>query len=163
MREALKDLVEAVEAGHTVGLGTVVRTFRSAPRPAGGSMMVDAGGLAVGSVSGGCVEGALYELATAVAEDGTPVLQRYGISDDDAFEVGLTCGGIIDLWIERVDPERFPELGDVAHSVETGEPVAVVTCIEGPADRLGKRLVIWPDRRSGSLGTTRLDDAVTDD
>ena len=102
MREVLKDLVDAVEAGQTVGLGTVVRTFRSAPRPAGASMMVDADGRAVGSVSGGCVEGALYQLATAVVEDGSPVLQRYGISDDDAFEVGLTCGGIIDVFVEAV-------------------------------------------------------------
>jgi xanthine dehydrogenase accessory factor len=105
----------------------------------------------------------VYELCKQAIETGVGHLQRYGISDDDAFEVGLTCGGIIDLWIERVDRTSFPELGDVAVSVSTGEPVAIVTCIEGPADRLGRRLVVWPDRRSGSLGLERLDDAVTDD
>lgn len=70
-------------------------------------MMVDADGSAVGSVSGGCVEGALYELATKVVESGKPVLQRYGISDDAAFEVGLTCGGILDIFVEPVSTEIF--------------------------------------------------------
>jgi xanthine dehydrogenase accessory factor len=105
----------------------------------------------------------VYELCRTAIETGAPKLQRYGISDDDAFEVGLTCGGIIDLFVERVDQQTFPELGEVAASIERGEPVAIVTCIEGPPDRLGHRLVVWPDRRSGSLGLERLDDAVADD
>ena len=92
----------------------------------------------------------MYELCRTAIETGTPRLQRYGISDDDAFEVGLTCGGIIDLFVERVDQTSFPELDEVSASISSGEPVAVVTCIEGPADRLGRRLVVWPDRRSGS-------------
>jgi xanthine dehydrogenase accessory factor len=163
VRDVLVELTRWWRDGQAVGMATVVGTWRSAPRPAGATMLVGLDGTAVGSVSGGCVEGAVYELCRQAAESGVGHLQRYGISDDDAFEVGLTCGGIIDLWIERVDQERFPELGDVAHSVQTGEPVAVVTCIEGPTDRLGRRLVIWPDRRSGGLGSNRLDDAVTDD
>jgi xanthine dehydrogenase accessory factor len=163
VRDVLADLTRWWRDGQAVGMATVVGTWRSAPRPAGATMLVGADGTAVGSVSGGCVEGAVYELCRQAAGTGVGHLQRYGISDDDAFEVGLTCGGIIDLWIERVDQERFPELGDVAHSVETGEPVAVVTCIEGPTDRLGRRLVIWNDRRSGGLGSNRLDDAVADD
>jgi xanthine dehydrogenase accessory factor len=163
VRDVLTELTRWWQDGHPVGMATVVGTWRSAPRPAGATMLVGADGTAVGSVSGGCVEGAVYELCTRAIESGVGHLQRYGISDDDAFEVGLTCGGIIDLWIERVDPASFPELGEVAASVEAGEPVAVVTCIEGPADRIGRRLVIWPDRRSGSLGSDRLDDAATDD
>jgi xanthine dehydrogenase accessory factor len=146
-----------------VALATVVETWGSAPRPAGSSLVINDDGTFLGSVSGGCVEGAVYELCNRTIETGVGHLQRYGISDDDAFEVGLTCGGIIDLWIERVDRMSFPELGEVVRSVQSGEPVAVVTCIEGPADRLGRRLVVWPDRRSGSLGLARLDDAVTDD
>ena len=74
-------------------------------------MLVGPDGTAVGSVSGGCVEGAVYALAEAARDDGAPVLQRYGVSDDDAFAVGLTCGGIIDVFVERVDRRRFPELG----------------------------------------------------
>ncbi|WP_104110368.1 XdhC family protein [Arthrobacter sp. N199823] len=164
MREVLKDLVEAVAAGRTVGLGTVVRTFRSAPRPAGASMMVDAEGLAVGSVSGGCVEGALYELASEVALSGRPVLQRYGISDDAAFEVGLTCGGIIDVFVEAVSQATFPELAQVAADLDAHRPVAIVTVIEHPDPSwLGRHLVVHPDGFAGTLGSDRADHAVSDD
>lgn len=164
MREVLKDLVDAVAAGHTVGLGTVVRTFRSAPRPAGASMMVDADGRAVGSVSGGCVEGALYELASTVIKDGSPVLQRYGISDNDAFEVGLTCGGIIDVFVEAVSQKTFPQLGRVAVDVDAGNPVAIATVIEHPDTAwLGRHLVVHPDGFEGTLGSARADHAVSDD
>src|SRR5689334_18105028 len=114
-------------------MATVVGTWRSAPRPAGATMLVGADGSAVGSVSGGCVEGAVYELAKEVAGSGVPLLQRYGVSDDDAFAVGLTCGGIIDIFVERVDPASFPELGAVARSIRTGDPVAVVTCVAAAA------------------------------
>src|SRR6187551_2023598 len=151
------------EAGETVGVGTVVATFRSAPRPPGASMLVGPGGTAVGSVSGGCVEGAVYELAQSVVESGVPILERYGVSDDDAFAVGLTCGGILDVFVESVSRESFPELGEIAASVGAHEPVAVVTVVKGPEDRLGRRLVLWPDRESGTLGLQRLDDAVAAD
>jgi len=163
VRDVLTDLIRWWRDGQSVGMATVVGTWRSAPRPPGATMLVGADGTAVGSVSGGCVEGAVYELCQDAIASGVPVLQRYGISDDDAFEVGLTCGGIIDLFVERVDQESFPELGAVAESIESGQPVAVLTCIEGPADRLGRRLVLWPDRRRGSLGSNRLDDAAADD
>ncbi|MGY2080867.1 XdhC family protein [Modestobacter sp. SYSU DS0657] len=163
MREVLEDLVGWWQAGETVGVGTVVGTWRSAPRPPGAAMLVGPDGTAVGSVSGGCVEGAVYEEARDAVATGTPSLQRYGVSDDDAFAVGLTCGGILDVYVESVSRESFPELGEVAASVGAHEPVAVVTCVRGPDDRLGKRLVLWPDRSSGTLGAQRLDDAVADD
>jgi len=163
MRDVLDDLVGWWQAGETVGVGTVVGTWRSAPRPPGASMLVGPDGTAVGSVSGGCVEGAVYEEATDVVASGQPTLQRYGVSDDDAFAVGLTCGGILDVYVEAVSRESFPELGEVAASVGAHEPVAVVTCVRGPADRLGRRMVLWPDRASGSFGEQHLDDAVADD
>ena len=121
MREVLPELLQWWGDGETVGVGTVVATFQSAPRPAGASMLVGPDGSAVGSVSGGCVEGAVYELAQDVVADGTPVLQRYGISDDDAFAVGLTCGGILDVYVEKVDRTTFPELGD-GWTVESSRP-----------------------------------------
>src|SRR6476469_406128 len=107
-------------AGESVGVGTVIATFQSAPRPPGASMLVGPDGSAVGSVSGGCVEGAVYELGQEVVASGTPVLQRYGVSDDDAFAVGLTCGGILDVYVERVDQRSFPELGGVIKDIEAG-------------------------------------------
>src|ERR1700710_1349303 len=121
------------EDGETIGVGTVVATFQSAPRPAGASMLVGPDGTAVGSVSGGCVEGAVYELAQEGVGDGTPVLERYGVSDDDAFAVGLTCGGILDVYVEKVSRETFPELEDIAADLDAGRPVAVATVIEHPA------------------------------
>jgi xanthine dehydrogenase accessory factor len=77
--------------------------------------------------------------------------------------VGLTCGGIMHVFVEAVSRESFPELGEIAESVGRHEPVAVVTCVKGPEDRLGRRMVLWPDRRSGSFGLQRMDDAVTAD
>jgi xanthine dehydrogenase accessory factor len=163
MRDVLDDLVTWWRAGQPVGMATVVATWRSAPRPAGATMLVGPEGTAVGSVSGGCVEAAVYELSSEVVRTGEPTLVRYGVSDDDAFAIGLTCGGIIDLYVERVDRDSFPELGEVASSIEAHAPVAVVTVVRGGADRLGRRLVVWPDRRNGTLGSARLDDAATDD
>jgi len=168
MREVLPDLLRWWRDGASVGVGTVVATWRSAPRQPGASMLVGPEGEAVGSVSGGCVEGAVYELAQEVAESGTPALQRYGVSDEDAYAVGLTCGGILDVWVETVSQETFPELGDVAADIEAGRPVAVATVVEHPdPTRLGRRLIVRAEEdlsdRSGSLGSLRLDDAVTDD
>src|SRR5512134_692447 len=159
MREVLTDLMRWWEAGETVGVGTVVGTWRSAPRPAGASMLVGPGGEAVGSVSGGCVEGAVYELAQEVVESGVPVLQRYGVSDDDAYAVGLTCGGILDVFVEKVSKDTFPELGEIAADIEAGRPVALATVIEHPDPAwLGRRLVVRPDQpAAGSLGSPRAD------
>jgi xanthine dehydrogenase accessory factor len=171
VRDVMDELMTWWEAGETVGVGTVVATFQSAPRPAGASMLVGPDGSAVGSVSGGCVEGAVYELAQSVVASGEPVLERYGVSDDDAFAVGLTCGGILDVYVEKVDRETFPELGEVAADVRAGRPVALATVIEHPDPAwLGRRLVVRPDGVStgstavtGTLGSSRADDAVRDD
>ncbi len=175
MRDILSKLTKWWEAGDTVGLATVVRTFRSAPRDPGAALAVSAEGEVVGSVSGGCVEGAVYELSLDVCQTGDPVLQTYGVSDDDAFAVGLTCGGILDIFIEPISQARFPELGEIAAAVERGEPVAVATVIAGPG-QIGARRVIWAGDtpggagdgwhagESGTLGAgERLDQAVDDD
>ena len=147
MRDILDTITKWWDAGETFGLATVVRHI---PQRAAGSRgrarRVEPDGEVVGSVSGGCVEGAVYELATEVAASGQPVLQTYGVSDDDAFAVGLTCGGILDVFVEPVNRETFPELGEIAAAVERGEPVAVATVISGPG----------PGRRAaGDLGGRR--------
>jgi len=192
VRDILSRITKWWEADETFGLATVVRTYRSAPRDPGAALAVSscADHEVIGSVSGGCVEGAVYELSLDVCQTGRPVLQTYGVSDDDAFAVGLTCGGIIDIFVERIDKESFPSLGDVAAAVERGEPVAVATVIDGPG-QIGARRVIWardaepgPDEveglaseggeglgrdgwhvgASGTLGSgPRLDAAVDDD
>ena len=164
MRDVLSDIMKWWDAGETFGLATVVRTFRSAPREPGAALAVSADGEVVGSVSGGCVEGAVYELCGEVVAGGQPVLRTYGVSDDDAFAVGLTCGGILDVFVEPVSRELFPELGDLAAAVQREEPVAVATVISGPGV-IGARRIIYADgTTAGSLGAgDRLDDAVDDD
>ena len=152
MRDILNTITRWWSDDETFGLATVVSTFRSAPRDPGAALAVGHGGEVIGSVSGGCVEGAVYELATEVTESGEPVLQRYGFSDDDAFAVGLTCGGILDVFVERVSKRTFPELGEIREAVERGEPVAVATVISGPG-RVGARRVIWGDPARESTGS----------
>jgi xanthine dehydrogenase accessory factor len=172
MRDVLERLVEWWSAGESVAVGTVVATFESAPRPPGAVMLVGPDGEAVGSVSGGCVEGAVYQLGEEVLESGEPVLQRYGVSDESAFAVGLTCGGIIDIFVERIDKTSYPGLSEVAADVTAGRPVAVATVVAHPdPTRLGRRLIVRPLEESadldrgavGSLGSERADDAVADD
>ena len=164
MRDILDQITKWWGAGETFGLATVVNTFRSAPRDPGAALAVSAGGEVVGSVSGGCVEGAVYELAQEVRQTGQPVMQTYGVSDDAAFEVGLTCGGIIDLFVEPVSKERYPELAQVAAAIRAADPVAVVTVIAGPGV-VGARRIVRPEGQgAGTLGAgDRLDQAVDDD
>jgi len=166
VRDILDSISKWWAAGDTFGLATVVSTFSSAPREPGAAMAVSPAGEVVGSVSGGCVEGAVYELAAEVVASGQAVLQRYGISDDAAFSAGLTCGGLIDIYVEPVSRSLFPELGDVAAAVQAGTPVAVATVVAG-SGQAGARRVIWADPArpsDGPLGAgDRLDDAVDDD
>ena len=164
MRDVLDELASVWRAGGTAGLATVVRTLRSAPRPAGAAMVVSPDGTVAGSVSGGCVEAAVYELATETVRSGRPQLQRYGISDDDAFAVGLTCGGIIDVFAEPVSQRTFPQLKTVVEDIAAHRPTAVATVIAHPdPERIGRRLVIGEHAKEGSLGSSRSDDAVSDD
>ncbi|NYH42192.1 xanthine dehydrogenase accessory factor [Micromonospora jinlongensis] len=177
-------------AGEPVALATVVATWHSAPQPPGATMLVAADGTVTGSVSGGCVEADLYERARRVLTTGAPELIRYGISDDDAYAVGLTCGGVLDVFVERVDPGALPGLNAVAAARRAAQPAAVVTCVAAdadgaphdagnspadggdspdrpqtdPAQRLGRRLVLTGGQSPiGSLGDDRLDDAASAD
>jgi xanthine dehydrogenase accessory factor len=131
-------------------LATVVDVAGSAPRLPGAALAVNADGEAVGSISGGCVEGAVYELCREALETGTPVLRRFGYSDEDAFAVGLTCGGVIDVFVH---PE--PAADAALRSIADRRPVAVARVVAGPAHRLGATLVVHgPDEALGSLGGT---------
>jgi len=164
VRDVLDELLRRYSAGEKAALGTVVATFSSAPRAPGAAMLVAEDGTVSGSVSGGCVEGAVYELGQQVLADGQPVLQRYGISDDDAFAVGLTCGGIIDIYVESLSAATFPEFAELAKSIQAEEPVALATIVAHPdPSRVGRHLVVWPGRTAGDLGSARVEAAVADD
>ena len=160
----LDELLSVWRAGGTAGLATVVRTMKSAPRAPGAAMVVSPDGTVAGSVSGGCVEAAVYDLAGEVVATGRPQLQRYGITDDDAFAVGLTCGGIIDIFAEPFSRNTFPQLDTIADDIAAHRPTAVATVISHPdVEWVGRRLVVGESRSEGSLGSTRADDAVADD
>ncbi|MET8359480.1 XdhC/CoxI family protein [Micromonospora sp. NPDC005171] len=135
--------------GEPVALATVVATWHSAPQPPGAAMMVAADGTVIGSVSGGCVEADVYERARRVLDIGQPDLCRYGISDDDAYTAGLTCGGILDVFVERVDASALPGLDAVAAARRDGHPAAIVTCVAVDAGPPPARTGIDPTDTDG--------------
>ncbi|MBI1297876.1 XdhC family protein [bacterium] len=103
MREILPALERWRAQGKEVALATVVKVYGSAPRPLGSKMAVTADGEMIGSVSGGCVEGAVIQEALEVLADGRPKLIPFGISDESAWAVGLACGGIIEVYVEPIE------------------------------------------------------------
>ncbi len=164
MRDILQDVLPWYRQGTRFAVATVVRTWNSSPRPIGAAMAVSQTGEVVGSVSGGCVEGAVYEVAQKVLQSGVPELVTYGVSDGDALSAGLTCGGTMEIFVQPVD-RAAAYLQAVADAVAARQPVAVATVVAGGPgpDRLGLSLVITPELTHGSLGGARLDQAVTDD
>lgn len=160
MREVLSTLAAWLERGDSVAVATLVRIVKSAPRQPGAVMAVNQRGEVIGSVSGGCVESALYDEASAVIASGAPRLLTYGISDDQAFEVGLTCGGTIEVFVERLDwePGLLEELSD---AIRQERPVALVTLLQG--ETAGKKLLVGEEGVRGSAGSTRLDSTVVEE
>lgn len=158
----MRDIVDGLEswsaAGMRFAVATVVQTWKSAPRQPGAAMAVAENGEVLGSISGGCVEGAVYECAQEVLASGKASSQTYGVSDGDAFEIGLTCGGVIDIFVQPADGEHYPELPAILAAIKSGQPVAVATIISGSSP--GRHLVIGPDGVSGTLGGSGLDAAV---
>ncbi|MEX2291770.1 MAG: XdhC/CoxI family protein [Mycobacteriales bacterium] len=140
-------------------LATVIGTAGSSPRPPGAAMAVSADGQALGSISGGCVEGAVYDTAEQVLGGGRPVVESYGYSDDEAFAVGLTCGGTLEVLVAPADREVLAAWAD---RMAADEPVALATVVRGPAP-VGAVLLVGPSYAVGSLGAEGLDVAVTDD
>ena len=104
MRDVLADVDGWTARGDKVALAMVVGVKRSAPRPPGAKMAINDRGEVSGAVSGGCVEGAVVQVAEEVMGGGPPRLLHFGIADEDAWDVGLPCGGEIDVWVERYEP-----------------------------------------------------------
>jgi LAO/AO transport system kinase len=99
----LEQALEWRRSGRRVALATVVATWGSSPRPPGSHLAIDAEGGFVGSVSGGCIEGAVIREALQVIDDGSPRLLEFGVSNEQAWEVGLACGGRVQVYVERID------------------------------------------------------------
>ncbi|REE58285.1 xanthine dehydrogenase accessory factor [Streptomyces sp. 3212.3] len=139
--EALHDWIEE---GRDFAVATVVSVGGSAPRGPGAALAVDSEGTAIGSVSGGCVEGAVYELCVQALRDGETVLERFGYSDEDAFAVGLTCGGVIDVVVTPVGagaPVRAV-FRSALSAAARDEPAALARVVRGPAELLGRALLV---------------------
>ena len=100
--DVLAQAAEWQDAGHGVALATVVRTWGSSPRPVGSQLAVNDKGTMVGSVSGGCIEGAVIEQVKKVIAEGKPELMEFGVTDDKAWEVGLSCGGDVHVFVEPI-------------------------------------------------------------
>ncbi len=159
MRDIAAGLRGLLAAGEDFALATVISAKGSSPRPAGAAMAVAADGEALGSISGGCVEGAVYDTAERVLGGEGAVVETYGYSDDDAFAVGLTCGGTLEVLVAPADRALLATWAD---EVEAQRPVALATVVGGPAP-LGASLLVGGSYAQGSLGTEGLDLAVTDD
>jgi len=159
--EAMRDISTQLAQWHARGedfaLATVVRTWRSSPRMPGASMAVSRSGEVVGSVSGGCIESALYEIAQEVLADGTSRVEVFSVSDDDAIGVGLTCGGTIEVFVQAVGAD-FTEFGQVCDRIEADTPVVVVTEVRPGAP--ARHLVVEHGRRSGDLDATEGEVAI---
>jgi xanthine dehydrogenase accessory factor len=155
MLDIAEELNRWVEQGRDFAVATVVAVSGSAPRQPGAALAVDSQGTAIGSVSGGCVEGAVYELCAQALQDGESVLERFGYSDEDAFAVGLTCGGVIDILVTpvRLDAPGRKVLAAALSAAARGEAAAVARVAEGPAELLGRALLVLPDGSyEGGLG-----------
>ncbi|WP_395364814.1 XdhC family protein [Streptomyces sp. YH02] len=150
MLDIAEELHRWVEQGREFAVATVVAVGGSAPRQPGAALAVDSDGTAIGSVSGGCVEGAVYDLCQQALEDGRTVVERFGYSDEDAFAVGLTCGGIIDILVTPIRGGVFPA---ALAAAATGEAAALARIVSGPEDLMGRALLVRPDGSyEGKLG-----------
>ncbi|MFD5909845.1 XdhC family protein [Streptomyces massasporeus] len=156
-------LHEWIEEGRDFAVATVVAVGGSAPRPPGAALAVAADGTAVGSVSGGCVEGAVYDLCLQALRDGETLVERFGYSDEDAFAVELTCGGTIDVMITPFAGGR-PAVRAALAAAARAEPVALARVVRGPSGLLGQALLVRPDgsAEGGLGGGPALDRAALD-
>ncbi|MDQ0779166.1 xanthine dehydrogenase accessory factor [Streptomyces aurantiacus] len=147
MFDIADELARWADEGREFAVATVVGVGGSAPRGPGAALAVDSEGTVIGSVSGGCVEGAVYDLCVQALQDGETVVERFGYSDEDAFAVGLTCGGILDIMVTPVgahSPVRTV-LRSALSAAASGEPRALARVVRGPAELLGRALLVHPD------------------
>ncbi|MGW5283185.1 XdhC family protein [Streptomyces collinus] len=155
MLDVAEELLRWSEEGRDFAVATVLAVGGSAPRGPGAALAVDGAGTVVGSVSGGCVEGAVYDLCQEALRTGETLTERFGYSDDDAFAVGLTCGGTIEVLITPVrgrTPARTV-LTSALSAAARGERAALARVARGPAEVLGRALLVREDGAyEGGLG-----------
>jgi xanthine dehydrogenase accessory factor len=138
LRELLPDLENWLAKGERVALATVISTWGSAPRPAGSYMAVSQSGGIAGSVSGGCVEGAVVQASKEVLASGRPQRLHFGVADETAWDVGLTCGGQIDIFVQPVDQKIF---GEILPRLKADQGMVLDTVITGSDTDLGAQVL----------------------
>ena len=148
MREVINDIDRWLEEGHKIALATVVQVAGSAPRPTGAALAVTDDARMAGSVSGGCVEGAVVEEGRAVLRADKPRLLNYGIADEQGWSIGLSCGGIIDVYVRPL-PEYYPQLRS---RIERRQSVGLATRLD-----TGESLMVDEHKTQGTLGDPGLD------
>jgi xanthine dehydrogenase accessory factor len=153
--------LEWLEAGRRVVVASLVETLGSSPLDPGAEMLVDDTGRIEGSVTGGCVEGALVEVAAEVLAGGPPRVVQYGISDSQAVDVGLMCGGTVRLFVHELTTATIGPLRAVVEELQAGRPVALVTILDG--DQAGTKAAVIPDATIGQIGPEQLEQSVTRD
>jgi len=146
--------LEWLTAGRRVVAASLIETLGSAPLDPGAEMLVDDTGRIEGSVTGGCVEGALVEVAGEILEGAAPRVVQYGISDQQAADVGLMCGGTVRLFVHELGADARDPLDAVARATRIGKPVALATLLDGPA--AGAKLAVSEDGTVGHLGEVDL-------
>lgn len=150
MRDILTDVEKWIQGGETIALATVIQTWGSSPRKIGSHMALTARGGIVGSVSGGCVENAVIEAGLESLKTQQPQLLHFGVADESAWEVGLACGGSIDIFVQPLHSEFFKTLRSALLD-ET--PVVHVTVIRGADDLIGREMLVSENGLiAGSLG-----------
>lgn len=149
MRDILPDVDQWLSNGEPVALATVIHTWGSSPRREGAKMALTPDGKIAGSVSGGCVEGAVFETGVGVLRTGQPQLLKFGVADETAWDVGLACGGQIEVFVKPLDPAFFDLL-----KVELlgRQPFCVASIVAGPSNLLGSEILIKGDRVYNTLG-----------
>lgn len=139
MRDILSDLSRWIAEQRVIALATVVRTWGSSPRPQGATMAITADGKFIGSVSGGCVENAVIEAGIDSLKTNQARLLHFGVADETAWEVGLACGGTIDIFVKPLNLELFQSLRS---ALLEDSPAVVVTVIRGPQELLARELLV---------------------
>ncbi|MER5599637.1 XdhC/CoxI family protein [Streptomyces sp. NPDC002265] len=155
MLDLLPELRAWLDDGRDIAVATVVSVSGSAPRGPGAALAVDRAGTVIGSVSGGCVEGAVHDLCAQALETGRGIVERFGYSDEDAFAVGLTCGGVLDVIVTPVlaDTPVRALLQSALNALDKREPVALARVVEGSPEHLGTAVLVHGDGSAeGGLG-----------
>ena len=149
MREVVTDIDRWRAQGDAIALATVIQTWGSAPRGVGAKMALTPASQIAGSVSGGCVEGAVVEAGAEVLKTGRPQLLHFGVADETAWSVGLACGGSIEVFVKPLDASLY---GMIHQALAEDRSAAMVTVVRGPADLVGREMIIREDgSHAGSL------------